>query len=168
MPCKPRRVRDLPHRHEACNARCMKEYAANIRSPELSRVDVPAASGDAAAVAGAASSADTESVCASAAASADPFLAKAAKEPAKGHVDASLWTRALAEAGGDKALATRIYLDSHATAPRIAKRHDKAARRSPAAGEGHSGCRCPRRDTHLAPHQDRSSRGDGGFGSAAV
>lgn len=108
----------------------MKEYAANIRSSELSLVDVPVTPGDEAAVAGADSSADTESVCASAAASADPFLAKAAKEHATGHVDQSLWARAVAQAGGDKALATRIYLDSRATALRVAKRHNKAARRA--------------------------------------
>jgi len=64
------------------------------------------------------------------AASEDRFLAKAVKEHAAGHVDPPLWARARAQAGGDTALATRIYLDSRATAIRVAKRNRDAARRA--------------------------------------
>src|SRR6266545_4821237 len=91
-------------------SRCMKEYAAGVQCSELSLVDAPATSGDASAasrdapaasggavaVAHAASSAGTEPVSAPAAATADRFLAKAAKEHATGNVDPVLWARAVA------------------------------------------------------------------------
>src|SRR5712691_7155730 len=115
-------------------SRCMKEYAAGVQSSELSLVDAPATSRDAptsrnvAAVADAASSAGTEPVSAAAAASADRFLAKATKEHAAGNVDQPLWVRAVAQAGGDEALTTRLYLDSRATALRVEKRQERAAR----------------------------------------
>src|SRR6266496_3420746 len=89
-------------------SRCMKEYAAGISSSEISLVDVPATSRDAATV--------------------DRFLAKATKEHAAGHVDQPLWVRAVAQAGGDEALTTRLYLDSRATALRVEKRQERAAR----------------------------------------
>ena len=108
----------------------MKEYAAGVQSSELRLVDVPATSGGAAAVADAASSAGTEAASASGAASTDRFLAKATKEHATGHVDPLLWARAVAHAGGDEALATRLYLDSRATALRVEKRQEKAAQRA--------------------------------------
>jgi Flp pilus assembly protein TadD len=41
-----------------------------------------------------------------------------------------LWVRAVAQAGGDEALATRLYLDSRATALRVEKRQEKAAQRA--------------------------------------
>jgi tetratricopeptide (TPR) repeat protein len=41
-----------------------------------------------------------------------------------------LWARAVAQAGGDEALATRIYLNSRATALRVEKRQEEAARRA--------------------------------------
>ena len=117
-------------------SRCMKEYAAGISSSEISLVDVPATSRGAVAVADAASSAGTATVSAPAAApvsapaaaSADRFLAKATKEHAAGNVDQPLWVRAVAQAGGDEALTTRLYLDSRATALRVEKRQERAAR----------------------------------------
>src|SRR6266542_2723802 len=109
-------------------SRCMKEYAAGISSSEISLVDVPATSRDAAAVADAASSAGTAILSAPAAATVDRFLAKATKEHAAGHVDQPLWVRAVAQAGGDEALTTRLYLDSRATALRVEKRQERAAR----------------------------------------
>ena len=117
-------------------SRCMKEYAAGISSSEISLVDVPATSRDAAAVADAASSAGmailsvpaAAPVSAPAAATVDRFLAKATKEHAAGHVDQPLWVRAVAQAGGDEALTTRLYLDSRATALRVEKRQERAAR----------------------------------------
>jgi len=108
----------------------MKEYAAGVQSSELSLVDAPAASRAVAPVADAASSASTEPGSAAAAASEDRFLAKARKEHATGSVDPSLWARAVAQAGGDEALATRMYLNSRATALRVAKRQEKAAQRA--------------------------------------
>src|SRR5438046_130091 len=134
----------------------MKEYAPDIRASELSLVDIPTASGkaaaradaaiavcdpaavtsdaspvgDAAAVANRASPASIDSERAPPAASEDRFLAKATKEHAAGHVEPPLWARAVAQAGGDTALATRIYLDSRATALRVAKRNKDSARRA--------------------------------------
>ncbi len=122
--------------------RCMKEYAAGIQCSELSLVDAPATSGEApansrdapatsgavAAVADIASSAGAKPVSAPVAASADRFLAKATKEHASGNVDPALWARAAAQASGDEALATRLYLGSRATALRVEKRQLKAAR----------------------------------------
>jgi tetratricopeptide (TPR) repeat protein len=108
----------------------MKKYAAGVQSSELSLVDAPATSGAAAAVEGTASSAGAEPVSAPAAASEDRFLAKATKEHATGSVDPSLWARAVAQAGGNEALATRMYLNSRATALRVAKRQEKAAQRA--------------------------------------
>jgi tetratricopeptide (TPR) repeat protein len=83
-----------------------------------------------AAVTGGASPPSTDSERAPTAASEDRFLAKAAKEHAAGHVDPPLWARAVAQAGADTALATRIYLDSRATALRVAKRNANSARRA--------------------------------------
>jgi Flp pilus assembly protein TadD len=60
----------------------------------------------------------------------DRYLAKAREEHAKGHVDQALWARAVAQAGGDEAKALRLYLDTRATAIRVAKRQDKAARKA--------------------------------------
>src|SRR5438034_5062817 len=161
---------------------CMKEYAPDIRASELSLVDVPSASGKAAArvddaiavgdtaavmsdasavgdtaavtsdasavgdtaavtsdaspvgetaaVASSASAAGIDFGCAPPAASEDRFLAKATKEHAAGHVEPPLWARAVAQAGSDTALATRTYLDSRATALRVAKRNKDSARRA--------------------------------------
>src|SRR2546428_9033776 len=120
----------------------MKEYAPDIRASELSLVDVPSAFGrvaaraddaiavgdtaavtsdaspvgDMAAVTNGASAAGIDSERVPPAASEDRFLAKAAKELAAGHVEPPLWARAVAQAGSDTALATRLYLESRATA----------------------------------------------------
>jgi tetratricopeptide (TPR) repeat protein len=119
----------------------MKEYAPGIESAQLSLVTVPALSADAAkAVAGAASSAATDPMRASTATgwedpvrapvatAADRFLTQAINEHAAGHIDRTLWARAVAHAGGDNALAKSVYLRSRATALRVTKRENKAAR----------------------------------------
>jgi cytochrome c-type biogenesis protein CcmH/NrfG len=105
----------------------MKEYAPNIRSSELTLVDVPTSSGNAASTAATATAAPGTVPPAT---SEDRYLIRAAKEHAAGHVDPSLWAHALARAGDDKALATRIYLESRATALRVAKRNEDEARRA--------------------------------------
>ena len=119
----------------------MKEYAPGIESAQLSLVNVPAPSADAAkAVAAAASSAGTDPmrastdtgwanpVRASVATVADRFLTQAINEHAAGHIDRTLWARAVAHAGGDNALAKSVYVRSRAIALRVTKRENKAAR----------------------------------------
>ena len=119
----------------------MKEYAPGIESAQLSLVTVPARSADAAkAVASAASPAATDPMRASTATGwedpvrapvatgADRFLTQAINEHAAGHIDRTLWARAVAHAGGDNALAKSVYLRSRATALRVTKRENKAAR----------------------------------------
>ena len=86
--------------------------------------------GDMAAVTNGASSAGIDFENAPTAASEDRFLAKATREHAAGHIEPPLWARAVAQAGSDTALATRIYLESRATALRVAKRNKNAARRA--------------------------------------
>ena len=95
----------------------LKQYAPNIRSSDLTLVDQPTGAGEAA-------------PDVSPAASDDRFLLRAAKEHAAGHTDPSLWAHALARAGEDKALATRLYLESRATALRVAKRNEEEERRA--------------------------------------
>jgi tetratricopeptide (TPR) repeat protein len=107
----------------------MKKYATGIQSSELRLVDVPA-SGEAAPATDAESPASTDSERASRAAGEDRYLAKATEEHAAGRVDPRLWGRAVAQAGGDKALATANYLSSRATALRVAKRREQEARRA--------------------------------------
>lgn len=152
--------------HKACNAACVKAYAPNVQLSDLSLVDVPKGSENAAEATDASSAAlpDTHAAQAgdepaaapgdasrngdapgvtwgaplsgtvservSRAASEDRFRAKARKEYAAGNVDPVLWTRALAQTGGDELLARRIYLDSRATALRVAKRNENTARRA--------------------------------------
>jgi Flp pilus assembly protein TadD len=108
----------------------MKEYASGVKSSELSLVDVPTTSARPAEVTDAASSADMEPARVSLAPGADRFLAQAVKERATGHIDQPLWVRAVSQAGGDEALATRIYLESRATALHVEKRQERAARRA--------------------------------------
>lgn len=60
----------------------------------------------------------------------DPYLLRAMREHASGSTDPALWAHAMAQARDDKALATRLYLQSRATALRVAKRDDQAARRA--------------------------------------
>jgi Flp pilus assembly protein TadD len=106
----------------------MKEYAAGIRLSELSLVEDPTTTAKEEAAP------ETPSLPGAGGdrpeASEDRFLGKARDEYAKGHVDTSLWTRALAQVGGDKDKAKAIYLDMRATAIRVAKRQEKAARRA--------------------------------------
>lgn len=61
--------------------------------------------------------------------SVDIFLARATRQFAQGHIDQPLWVRALAQAGGDEALAKAGYLRARAAAMRVAER-EKRARRS--------------------------------------
>src|SRR6516225_9229382 len=110
-------------------ARCrMREYAPGIRSSELSMVDTQTNSAEEtpaqdAALPSSAAQAPAES-------SEDRFLAKARDEHVRGHVDPALWARAVAQAGSDEAKSLRIYLDKRATAIRVAKRQEKAARKA--------------------------------------
>jgi tetratricopeptide (TPR) repeat protein len=59
---------------------------------------------------------------------ADRFLTKAIEEHAAGHIDRTLWERAVAQSGGDHARAKNIYVQSRATALRVTKREKKAER----------------------------------------
>src|SRR5262249_37736271 len=111
-----------PSRHKACSADGMREYAAGIQSSELSLVDTQTHSGEEAAAPNPEQPASEGSE--------DRFLAKARDEYAKGHVDPSLWARAMAQAGGDKDKAAGVYLDIRATAIRVKKRQEKVARKA--------------------------------------
>jgi tetratricopeptide (TPR) repeat protein len=119
----------------------MKEYAPGVKPAALSLVDVPApTAGPAKPVAPAVSSADAHPVRASpatgwedpvraaVATGPDRFLTQATTEHAAGHIDSTLWARAVAYAGGDNAQAKSVYLRSRATALRVTKRDNKAAR----------------------------------------
>ena len=106
----------------------MKEYAAGIQSSELSLVEMPTTTGKEEVAPDAAPLPGVER--APAEAKEDRFVAKARDEYAKGHVDTSLWVRAVAQAGGDKDKAKGVYLDIRATALRVAKRQERAARRA--------------------------------------
>jgi Flp pilus assembly protein TadD len=121
----------------------MKEYAPGIEPAELSLVDVPAPSAEAAeALASPAPAAPAatdpirtstptgweDPARASVATGADRFLTQAINEHAAGHIDQTLWARAVAQAGGDNEQAKSIYVRSRATALRVTKRENKAAR----------------------------------------
>ncbi len=56
----------------------------------------------------------------------DRFLAKATAELEAGEIDQPLWVRAMAQSGGDEALAKPSYLRARATALRLAKRDRRA------------------------------------------
>jgi tetratricopeptide (TPR) repeat protein len=58
----------------------------------------------------------------------DKYMARAMKEHAAGHVDKTLWARAVAHAGNDRGRAKAIYLQSRATALRVTKREQRAAK----------------------------------------
>lgn len=139
-------------------AQCMKEYAPNIRTSDLTLVDISLAldvetqdtddkagpsdsAGDgaraqaqpeppSASAAQRASSAAGEAQHELPATNEDRFLAKAAREHAAGRLDQPLWARAVDRARGDMLLATRIYLQSRATALHVAKRNEMAVRRA--------------------------------------
>jgi Flp pilus assembly protein TadD len=107
----------------------MKEYAQGIRSSELSLVDAPTTS-DAPEVTDATPPIVIDYGHISPAPRVDPFLAKAVTEHGAGYVDAALWARAVAQAGGDEALTLRTYLNSRATALHVEKRQERATRRA--------------------------------------
>ena len=107
----------------------MKEYAKGIQSSELSLVDAPKPS-DVPKVTEAAPPIVIDYGRIAPAPRVDPFLVKARTEHGAGHVDASLWTRAVAQSGGDEALTLRTYLNSRATALHVEKRQERAARRA--------------------------------------
>lgn len=62
-------------------------------------------------------------------ANGDKFLKEATNQYIEGHIDQPLWTRALAQANGDKELATPIYLIARATALRVLDRELRAKTR---------------------------------------
>jgi tetratricopeptide (TPR) repeat protein len=120
----------------------MKEYAPGIEPAELSLVDVPAPSAEAAeALASPAPAAPAtdpirtstptgweDPARASVATGADRFLTQAINEHAEGHIDRTLWERAVAQAGSDNERVKSIYVQSRATALRVTKRENKAVR----------------------------------------
>jgi len=129
----------------------MKEYAAGIESAALKLVEIqPATDGASESLAtGAATSAGKTGASTAlrsatpvpvsfapprdegqpaAATSTDPYLTQAVEEHAAGHIDRTLWARAVTQAGGDNVQAQRIYLRSRATALRVRKREKRAAR----------------------------------------
>jgi len=65
---------------------------------------------------------------------ADEFLAAATTEYQEGHIDAALWSRAVAQSGADEALAIAAYLRARATALRLQRRERRAERRASRAG----------------------------------
>ena len=56
----------------------------------------------------------------------DRYFAEATREFVKGHIDAALWTHALARAGGDEAAARAGYLKARATALKLDRRERRA------------------------------------------
>jgi Flp pilus assembly protein TadD len=56
----------------------------------------------------------------------DRYYAEATREFVKGHIDAALWTHALARAGGDEAAARAGYLKARATALKLDRRERRA------------------------------------------
>ena len=119
----------------------MKEYAPGIEPTDLSLVDVRAPSARAAepvaaapppAVAGpirvSTGTVWADPASALVATGADRFLTQAINEHEAGHIDRTLWERAVAQAGGDHARAKGIYVQSRATALRVTKREKKAER----------------------------------------
>ena len=103
----------------------MKKYAPGVDASDIRLVNVEESTRDAADPA-------ADAVPAHAAApvpeSGDRYLRRATKEYTAGRIDRSLWARALEKAGGDEVRAKDIYLQSRATAIRVTRRDDKAAR----------------------------------------
>jgi hypothetical protein len=106
----------------------MREYAPGILSSELSLVDTQTNSSEEAPAPDAVSS--SSAAQATSEPDEDRYLARARAEHARGHVDPALWTRAIAQVGDDEAKALPIYLDTRATAIRVAKRQERAARKA--------------------------------------
>lgn len=63
----------------------------------------------------------------------DRFEREAMRQYEEGHIDEPLWTRALAQANGDKEAAVAVYLRARATALRLLNRDLRTERRPPAA-----------------------------------
>ena len=59
----------------------------------------------------------------------DRFEREATRQYEEGHIDEPLWTRALAQANGDKEAAVAIYLRARATALRLLNRDLRTERR---------------------------------------
>lgn len=110
----------------------MREYAAGIQSSELSLVEVQTTAGAEPEESPPASSPASPPVHPSAPPEAqeDPYLARAKEEYARGHLDPTLWARAVAQADGQKQKAESIYFDVRATAIRVKKRQERAARKA--------------------------------------
>jgi tetratricopeptide (TPR) repeat protein len=106
----------------------MREYAPGISSSELSLIDTQTNSSKEKAAPDAAP--PSSAAEATSEPSEDRYLVRAREEHAKGHVDSALWVRALAQVGGDRVKALPVYLDTRATAIRVAKRQEKAARKA--------------------------------------
>ena len=68
---------------------------------------------------------------------ADEFLAAATREYEEGHVDQTLWARALSQSGDDESLAIAAYLRARATQLRLQKRDRRRARRARRAKAAH-------------------------------
>ena len=66
-------------------------------------------------------------------ATADEFLAAAAKEYQEGHIDPALWARAATQFGDDKSLVAAAYLRARATALQLQKRNKRPERRASGA-----------------------------------
>lgn len=82
----------------------------------------------------------------------DRFLAQARREYTAGTIDAPLWTRACAQAGGDEQAALASYLKSRATALRVLARGRADARASRSASPA------PADSGQQQAQQDRAAR----------
>ena len=69
---------------------------------------------------------------------ADRYLREATLQYQEGHVDAPLWDRALAQAGGDKGQAANLYIERRAIALRMLERERRARRPDAGAPQAHA------------------------------
>lgn len=123
----------------------MRTYASGAKLSELSLVDEPVNEADKAPTPPTPITAGAVSPPAGPGKSADArdrFLADATVELVRGHVEQSLWERAIEIAAGDVAKAKGVYLRARATALRIEQRErqgTRTSRRAPATThtEGH-------------------------------
>ena len=85
----------------------------------------------------------------------------------EGRMDESLWTRALAQANGDKEAAVAVYLRARATALRLLNRDLRTERRPPAtAAAAPVARRCGRRSRSACERAPRqAARRDAAAGS---
>jgi tetratricopeptide (TPR) repeat protein len=110
------------------SAAVMREYAPYVQPTDLSLAHTPTAAGEGDAPPEE-RPADSDSLGPSQG-GRDPFLLRAIREHAAGSIDPALWAHAMAQARDDRTLATRLYLNSRATALRVEKRKDEAAKRA--------------------------------------